>query len=246
MKALFRLAICLPITLALPVQAADNPARVRLDAICTMTIEPEMAVIVAGFSAKGYKAVDVSAQLDKVAAELEKRAMEFGGKNVLKDRLRGANTLALRDREDRPPITMVQLVEIQIPLKVEIDRALDALLPLGLDRFGPNIGLAQTNEIKPVVHYRVVLHESLFDACKRKAVEYRCSNSSLYERARKCDIDPDRFEHCLRVDSVRLSDRTFYQSIEWPESKSADRLGKGPFELNGLARFSYMQACLTE
>jgi len=222
--------------------------------LCTGVISPDQVVLVTGFSSKGLKATEVGIRLDQTGMLISKKAEQLGGKAVLKDRLRGAHTMTLRsDNAEQAPYTAVQLVDIEFPVTTEIERAVDALIPLGLDRFGRDIQLEPSSSSQAFVFYRVKDPEkgieNVFDACKRAVLAQACLNSMQP----MCELPAEKVIQCTRIDYGSLSAETHNGrnrttiSIEHPSRghKSLESTGKGSLQFTGQANFSFATACIT-
>jgi hypothetical protein len=221
---------------------------------CTAAVTPDQVVVITGFSAKGLKATEVGLRLDQTGKLISKKAEQLGGKAVLKDRLRGAQTMTLRsDNAEQAPYTAVQLVDIEFPVTTEIERAVDALIPLGLDRFGREIQLEPSSSSQPFVFYRVQdpikSIEIIFDTCKRMALTQACTNAMQP----MCDLPAEKVIQCARVDYGSLHaeahngrNRTTL-NIEHPPrgAKSLESSGRGSLQFTGQANFSFASACVT-
>jgi len=228
------------------------PERLTFSGPCGAVVTPDQVVVVAGFSASGLKATEVGARLDETARLIDKKASELGGKAALKDRLRGARNTTLRsDKAEQTPYTAVQLVDIEFPASAKIEHALDALIPLGLDRFGRDIQLEPSSSPQPFVFYRVrdpgKSSENAFNACKREVLAHVCLNAMQPV----CELPQAKVLECARIDYGSLQaeihngrNRTSV-SIEYPprSPRSLESAGKGSLQFSGQANFSVATAC---
>lgn len=232
----------------------NAPERQMFSGACTAAISPDQVVVVTGFSAKGLKATEVGMRLDQTGKLISKKAEQLGGKAVLKDRLRGAHTMTLRsDNAEQAPYTAVQLVDIEFPVTAEIDRAVDALIPLGLDRFGRDIQLEPSSSSQAFVFYRVQdpvkSIEKVFETCKQMALKQACTNAMQP----MCELPAEKVIQCARIDYGSLTAETHNGrnrttlSIEHPMRgpKLLESSGKGSLQFTGQANFSFASACVT-
>lgn len=231
-----------------------QPERQMFSGTCTAAITPDQVVVITGFSAKGLKATEVGMRLDQIGKLISRKAEQLGGNAVLKDRLRGAHTMTLRsDNAEQAPYTAVQLVDIEFPVTTEIERAVDALIPLGLDRFGRDIQLEPSSSSQAFVFYRVQdpikSIEKIFDTCKRMALTQACTSAMQP----MCEFPAERVVQCARIDYGSLTaevhngrNRTTL-SIEHPPRgiKSLESSGRGSLQFTGQANFSFASACVT-
>jgi hypothetical protein len=222
---------------------------------CSITLQPDVVVIVGGISAKGQKAAEVGARLDQITQSVKQRAAELNGKVVLGDRLRGAKAATPRAEKDEPaPYVGVQLVEIEFPLSVDIDRMLDRLLPLGIDRFGKRIGLEASTETRPFVFYRVTgLGKSaapVVAACKEQLLPNTCGNV-LHPL---CQAPAGKVQQCVQILAANLraevNDGRYRDtlSLEFPAMsvKPIESAGQGPFVFNGEVTVGYDNDCVRQ
>lgn len=220
---------------------------------CSAVVTPDQVIVMVGFSASGLKAVEVGARLDETAKVIEKKAAELGGKAALKDRLRGARSATLRsDKPEQSPYAAVQLIDIEFPVTAEIERAIDALTPLGLDRFGRDIQLEPSSNVQPFVFYRVrdpgKASDNAFTACKREVLMQVCQNAAHPV----CELSEAKVLQCARVENGSLQaelhngrNRTNV-SLEFPPRapRSLESAGKGSLQFAGHANFSVAMACV--
>lgn len=220
---------------------------------CTAAISPDQIVVAAGFSAKGLKATEVGMRLDQTAKLISRKAEQLGGKAVLKDRLRGAQTMTLRsDNAEQAPYIAVQLVDIEFPVTTEIERAVDALIPLGLDRFGRDIQIEPSSSSQAFVFYRmqdpIKAAEKIFDTCKRVVLAQGC----LTAVQPMCELPAEKVLQCARIDYGSLYAETHNGrnrttiGIEYPTRgpKPLESGGKGSLQFTGQANFSFATACV--
>lgn len=244
----------------IPAQAINSqfvrtvPERQMFSGTCTAAISPDQVVMITGFSAKGLKATEVGMRLDQTGKLVSKKAEQLGGKVILKDRLRGAHTMTLRsDNAEQAPYTAVQLVDIDFPITTDIERAVDALIPLGLDRFGRDIQLEPSTSSQAFVFYRVQdpakSIEKVFESCKQMALKQACLNAMQP----LCELPAEKVIQCARIDYGSLSAETHNGrnrttiSIEHPTRgpKSLESSGKGSLQFTGQANFSFASGCVT-
>jgi len=243
----------------IPAQTINNqitpaaPERQMFSGSCTAAISPDQIVVATGYSAKGLKATEVGMRLDQTAKLISRKAEQLGGKAVLKDRLRGAQTMTLRsDNAEQSPYIAVQLVDIEFPVTTEIERAVDALIPLGLDRFGRDIQIEPSSSAQAFVFYRVQdpvnAAEKIFDTCKRVVLAQGC----LVTKQPMCELPAEKVLQCARIDYGSLYAETHNGrnrtniSIEYPPRgpKSLESSGKGSLQFTGQANFSFATACV--
>lgn len=242
-----------------PAHSTDNqimrtaPERQTFSGACTAAISPDQIVVAAGFSAKGLKATEVGMRLDQTAKLISRKAEQLGGKAVLKDRLRGAQTMTLRsDNAEQAPYIAVQLVDIEFPVTTEIERAVDALIPLGLDRFGRDIQIEPSSSSQAFVFYRVQdpikAAEKIFDTCKRVVLAQGC----LTAVQPMCELPAEKVLQCARIDYGSLYAETHNGrnrttiGIEYPTRgpKPLESGGKGSLQFTGQTNFSFATACV--
>jgi len=229
------------------------PQRLAFAGPCSAVITPDQVVVVVGFSASGLKAAEVGARLDETAKLIGKKAAELGGKATFKDRLRGARNVTLRnDKAEQSPYTAVQLVDIEFPVSTKIERAVDALIPLGLDRFGRDIQLEPASSTQPFVFYRVKEPSknitNAFDTCLREVLASTCVNALQP----LCELPREKVLQCARIDFGSMQaefhngrNRTTV-GIESPQRspRSLESSGPGGLQFSGNASFSVATACV--
>jgi hypothetical protein len=138
------------------------PRPLQLQFNCTDTIKPTTVVISGAITAKSVRPKDGSDQIDKQVAALQSFAQSKGGRVVQLERLRAARNPDAQRSEKREadtlPFLQMQKVEIELPIAVDIDDALERVLKLGVDRYGKDArveGYDQSREFRNLTSYRI-------------------------------------------------------------------------------------------
>lgn len=134
-----------------------------LTAACDAELAPDVAAIQGGISASSLKPGEAAAQIERQLGEIKRLAASHGGALNLLERVRAVRPTSLGpvpDGRGTQPFLMVQRLEVTAPATAPIDAALDGLLGLGLDQFGPDLRLdpdRQSHDSAPqiLVRYRI-------------------------------------------------------------------------------------------
>jgi hypothetical protein len=130
---------------------------------CTDTIKPTTVVISGAVTARSVRPKDGSDQIDKQIAALQSFAQSKGGRVIQLERLRAARhpeteRSEKRSEADKLPFLQLQKVEVELPIAIDIDDALERVLKLGVDRYGKDVrvdGYDQSREFRNLTSYRV-------------------------------------------------------------------------------------------
>lgn len=157
---------------------------------CAETLKPDVIVVSGGVSAKSVRPKDSTEQIDRQLAAIRAYAQSKDGKLLELERLRAARNPDNDRRDgDKSPFMQMQKIEVELPLSVDIDDAIERLLKLGLDRYGKDLrldGNEQGRDFRTLTSYRIrdldnKVHR-MADACVDAEIKRVCGA----QKARAC------------------------------------------------------------
>jgi hypothetical protein len=129
---------------------------------CGENWKPDLVVVSGAISARSVRPKDAAEQIDKQLAAIRAFVQGKGGKLNELERLRAARNpepeRSERRDNDKMPFLQVQKIEVEFPVTVDIDDALERLFKLGLDQYGKDIrvdGYDRSREFRSLTTYRI-------------------------------------------------------------------------------------------
>ena len=231
--------------------AARGPQFVQLFGTCSLGLVPAKAVIVGGVATAGLKPTEAAAELDKQLEIIRKYVEEQHGQLQLLERARTVKNPSPNGRETpEPPFQEVQRLEAVFAADAPLDKILDRLIELGLDRFGENV-LNNNPRREPVVRFRVAdwdakMHD-LQNQCTADAWKKWCATVSAKDVCHSDSPPPDlqlQFFNVHSVETVLYPDGgtrrwDFNFSPHQPILEPPDLLGNITLHLNGTVNLNY-------
>ncbi|MFQ5990221.1 MAG: SIMPL domain-containing protein [Candidatus Methylomirabilales bacterium] len=243
---------------AVPAEGEDYAYIVRslnqtMTGACSGEVRPDRAVIVGGVTAESVKPGEAKAEIEKQLQEIQRHVSQQGGTVHLMERVRavrGTPHDGSHIKMEQLPFVVIQRLEVEFPLDVDIDAALERLLQLGLDRYGRNIRPTYRGSTpNVVVHYRFSdLTEKLKDIhqqCKTRALQQWCEMNAPAGEHTSCTRALTGIAHRLITQRLMLQSQPvlraqgmispFQISYPWNQAQlqAIELIGDVPLRLHG-------------
>jgi len=126
----------------------------QLGGSCARTMTPGFAVILGGIASGALKPVEAVEQLDLHLKAIRDYVEENHGRLKLLERVRTVLTPPPNRTEREAPFQVVQRLQAEFAADAPVDRILQRLIELGLDRFGDNVTNANGGRREAVIVFR--------------------------------------------------------------------------------------------
>ena len=221
---------------AQPAESSERPALLHslraltqnVTGSCDLQFTPDQARVEGGLTADGVMAEKVDRQIDERLDELEQIVGDFRGRLARRERVR-----SVRNPDDdarvaeQAPFVAVQRVVIELPVDVEIDRAIDRFVLAGMDRFGSDLRGEAKGPQAAVVYVRREIEPMLNDLhqqCRRQVLDSWCEVSVPASVVSGCQellrsLEPHFETGSLQLQSesvLLVSGRTSRLNATWP------------------------------
>lgn len=123
---------------------------------CEAELKPDLAVIAGGVAVTASKPTDAANQLDKQLDLIQGYVQQNHGKLKDLERVRMIHTEGSFNGQPRDPsFQLAQRFRAEFAADAPVDRILDHLMELGMDRFGENMAMPETRQNIVVVHFEI-------------------------------------------------------------------------------------------
>ena len=146
----------LPLSSHAQVSAIYPSRATMISGECEADLKPSAAVISGGVATSALKPTAAVAQLDKQLGLLQAYVQQNQG--VLKEleRVRMIHTEGSNNGQPRDPeFQVAQRFHAEFPVDAPMDRLLEHMIELGMDRFGENMAFPEYRQSIVVVHYDI-------------------------------------------------------------------------------------------
>jgi hypothetical protein len=229
-----------------------NPEWAQLTGNCSLEVAPTKAVIVGGVAVSALKPTEAAEQLDKQLALMRAFIEENHGQLILLERARTVKPPPGNNSNDtEPPFQVVQRLHAEFPADAPMDKILQRMIELGLDRFGENVLNNNGSRRETVVRYRVGDFEQkvreMQQRCTADAWKQWCTTPQAKGVCRSDDPPADvqlQSFSARSVETVLVPDNganhwTFNYSRGQPVADSPELLGNVTLHLTATASLGY-------
>ncbi|HKW27418.1 MAG TPA: SIMPL domain-containing protein [Terriglobales bacterium] len=123
---------------------------------CEADLKPSVAVISGGVATSALKPTAAAAQLDKQLALLQAYVQQNQGTLKELERVRMIHTEGSNNGQPRDPeFQVAQRFHAEFPVDALMDRLLEHMMELGMDRFGESMAFPEYRQSIVVVHYDI-------------------------------------------------------------------------------------------
>lgn len=222
-------------------------------ASCSGEVKPDHARIVGGVTAESLKPAEAREQIERQLAEIRKYVTQRGGAVHVMERVRAVRGIPRDARNvtmDQLPFVVIQRLEMDFPLRIDIDETLERLLQFGLDRYGRNLGL-DSGDASPkiVVRYRfsdlTATLKGIHQQCKAAALQQWCETNTPAGEHQACTDALRKISHRFTTQSLMLQSQPVLGeygqsalvqlSYPWNEGQltAIELVGNVPLRLHG-------------
>jgi hypothetical protein len=147
---------------------------------CEADLKPSVAVISGGVATSALKPTAAAAQLDKQLALLQAYVQQNQGTLKELERVRMIHTEGSNNGQPRDPeFQVAQRFHAEFPVDALMDRLLEHMMELGMDRFGESMAFPEYRQSIVVVHYDIQGFEKqltqIQERCMTEAWKRWCS-----------------------------------------------------------------------
>ncbi len=172
---------------------------------CQADLKPATAVISGGVAASALKPTEAAEQLDKQLALIRTYIQQNQGTLKELERERMIHTEGSVNGQPRDPSFQVaQRLRAEFPADAPVDRILERLMELGMDRFGENMSLPEYRTSIVVVHYEIANFEAqlkqIREHCIAEAWKQWCGSPTTEKPECKASAPPES----LQIQSFNL------------------------------------------
>jgi hypothetical protein len=151
---------------------------------CEAELKPDLAVIAGGVAATALKPTEAANQLDKQLDLIRNYVQQNQGKLKDLERVRMIHTEGSFNGQPRDPsFQLAQRFRAEFAADAPVDRILDHLMELGMDRFGDNMAMPETRQNIVVVHFEIQNFDAqlnrIRDSCTAAAWKQWCESSGV-------------------------------------------------------------------
>jgi hypothetical protein len=149
---------------------------------CEADLKPDLAVIAGGLAVTALKPTDAANQLDKQLDLIRSYVQQNQGKLVDLERVRMIHTEGSFNGQPRDPsFQLAQRFRAEFAADAPVDRILDHLMELGMDRFGDSMSMPETRQSIVVVHFEIQNFDGqinqIRERCTAEAWKHWCESS---------------------------------------------------------------------
>jgi hypothetical protein len=149
---------------------------------CEAELKPDLAVISGGVGVTALKPTDAANQLDKQLDLIRSYVQQNQGKLMDLERVRMIHTEGSFNGQPRDPsFQLAQRFRAEFAADAPVDRILDHLMELGMDRFGDNMSMPETRQSIVVVHFEIQNFDGqinqIHERCASEAWKNWCQSS---------------------------------------------------------------------
>jgi hypothetical protein len=150
---------------------------------CEAELKPDLAVISGGVGVTALKPTDAANQLDKQLDLIRSYVQQNQGKLMDLERVRMIHTEGSFNGQPRDPsFQLAQRFRAEFAADAPVDRILDHLMELGMDRFGDNMSMPETRQSIVVVHFEIQNFDGqinqIHERCASEAWKNWCQSSA--------------------------------------------------------------------
>jgi len=214
---------------------------------CQADLKPATAVISGGVAVSALKPTDAADQLDKQLELIRSYIHQNQGTLKELERERLIHTEGSVNGQPRDPSFQVaQRLRAEFPADAPVDRILERLMELGMDRFGENMSLPEYRTSIVVVHYEIADFETqlkqIRERCVAEAWKQWCGSATAEKPECKAPAPPESLqiqglnlhstEKLMRADGVP----DYFRLAIYPSQPPAmppELLGNVPIHLVG-------------
>jgi hypothetical protein len=149
---------------------------------CQAELKPDLGVIAGGVAVNALKPTDAANQLDKQLDLIRSYVQQNQGKLKYLERVRMMHSEGSFNGQPRDPsFQLAQRFRAEFAADAPVDRILDHLMELGMDRFGDNMAAPETRQNIVVVHFEIQNFDSQInqtrERCMAEAWKHWCGSA---------------------------------------------------------------------
>ena len=173
----------LPLSSQAQVSAIYPSRATTITGECEADLKPNVAVISGGVATSALKPTAAAAQLDKQLALLQAYLQQNQGTLRELERVRMIHTEGSNNGQPRDPeFQVAQRFHAEFPVDAPMDRLLEHMMELGMDRFGESMAFPEYRQSIVVVHYDIQGFEKqltqIRERCMAEAWKRWCASAS--------------------------------------------------------------------
>jgi hypothetical protein len=151
---------------------------------CEAELKPDLAVIAGGVAVTALKPTEAANQLDKQLDLIRSYIQQSQGKLKDLERVRMIHTEGSFSGQPRDPsFQLAQRFRAEFATDAPVDRILDHLMELGMDRFGDNMAMPESRQNIVVVHFEIQNFDDqiarIRQSCTVEAWKQWCGSSGI-------------------------------------------------------------------
>ena len=214
---------------------------------CEADLKPSTAVISGGVATSALKPTAAVAQLDKQLALIRAFVQQNQGALKELERVRMIHTEGANNGQPRDPeFQVAQRFHAEFPVDAPMDRLLEHMMELGMDRFGENMAFPEYRQSIVVVHYDIQGFEKeltqIRERCMAEAWKRWCAAATVKNQDCSAPTPPRSLqiqsfnlrstEKVMHVDGPSEYINITYSPYQ-PQSAAPDLLGNVPIHFVG-------------
>ena len=214
---------------------------------CAADLKPSAAVISGGVATSALKPSAAVAQLEKQLALLQAYVQQHQGTLRELERVRMIHTEGANNGQPRDPeFQVVQRFHAEFPVDAPVDRLLEHMMELGMDRFGENMAFPEYRQSIVVVHYDISGFEKQLTEIRERCVAEAWKRWCAAATEKNADCSSPTPPGSLQIQSfnlrstekvMRVDGQPEYINLTYspyqPQSAAPDLLGNVPIHFVG-------------
>jgi hypothetical protein len=172
---------------------------------CEADLKPSVAVISGGVATSALKPTAAVAQLDKQLALLQAYVQQNRGTLKELERVRMIHTEGSNNGQPRDPeFQVAQRFHAEFPVDAPMDRLLEHMIELGMDRFGENMAFPEYRQSIVVVHYDVQGFEKQLSDIRERCMAEAWKRWCAAGTEKNADCSSPNLPGSLQIQSFNL------------------------------------------
>lgn len=214
---------------------------------CAADLKPSAAVISGGVATSALKPSAAVAQLEKQLALLQAYVQQNQGTLRELERVRMIHTEGANNGQPRDPeFQVAQRFHAEFPVDAPVDRLLEHMMELGMDRFGENMAFPEYRQSIVVVHYDISGFEKQLTEIRERCVAEAWKRWCAAATEKNADCSSPTPPGSLQIQSFNLRSTEKVMRVDGPpeyinltyspyqpQSAAPDLLGNVPIHFVG-------------
>ncbi|MDE1460748.1 hypothetical protein [Spartinivicinus poritis] len=178
-----------------PIEYIYPSHKLYIHGTCKVNLNPDKALIVGGISTHSFNIVDASKQLDTIINDVQVMVEKQKGKYLPLERLRSVEQRKCKQpncNEKDKLFHVMQRMELEFPIKTNVDNILEQLIEVGMNQFGRHYSLYSGSKQRQIlVRYRFsdnqIQPTIIKNNCVKQSIDQWCADTGLPQGHRWCE-----------------------------------------------------------